>query len=373
MVAMDSPAPPSSSEPNLATSGSKLYLSWLERAGDSASLRFSILENGRWSDPRTIVTGSNLLVNRADFPSLRPLRDGALAAHWLAHRPSSPHAYDVKVSLSRDDGRSWVPMGSPHHDGAAVEHGFVSLVAEPAGGLGAIWLDGRATSGGEAGATYLMYGRWNGSGFDAEVRLDERVCDCCQTSAAFVGDRLTVAYRDRDSEEVRDISVIQRTGDRWSEPSAVHADGWRIPACPVNGPALASRGERAAVAWFTAAGETLRVLLAFSDDGGRTFRAPLRIDGGSPLGRLDLSMLDDGSVVASWLEHSGNRAEIRLRLVRADGASSAPVVVSATEAGRTSGFPRIALLGENVVVAWTRPGPPSQVAVATIALAEFRF
>ena len=34
--------------------------------------------------------------------------------------------------------------------------------------------------------------------------------------------------------------------------TAVYNDGWKIAACPVNGPAVAANGKRVALAWFTA-------------------------------------------------------------------------------------------------------------------------
>ena len=76
----------------------------------------------------------------------------------------------------------------------------------------------------------------------------------------------------------------------WSGPSIVHADGWRIEGCPVNGPSVAARGAVAVVAWYTAAREEARVWLARSEDGGVTFGDPVRIDEGHPLGRVDVAL-----------------------------------------------------------------------------------
>ncbi len=61
-------------------------------------------------------------------------------------------------------------------------------------------------------------------------------------------------------------------------------------------------GDRVALAWFTAEGDSPRALLAFSTDGGRSFGAPIRVDEEQTLGRVDVAMLPDGRAVVSWLE-----------------------------------------------------------------------
>src|SRR5439155_963754 len=114
-----------------------------------------------------------------------------------------------------------------------------------------------------------------------------------------------VAYRDRGAEEVRDIFVTRREGGRWSPPRAVHADHWRIAGCPVNGPALDARGSHVAIAWYTAAADTPRVYVAFSEDAGAHFGTPARIDDGNPLGRVHLALLADGSALATCHEAGG--------------------------------------------------------------------
>ena len=46
-----------------------------------------------------------------------------------------------------------------------------------------------------------------------------------------------VAFRDRSNQEIRDIHVARVEQGKWTEAVPVHADNWRIEACPVNGPA----------------------------------------------------------------------------------------------------------------------------------------
>ena len=53
--------------------------------------------------------------------------------------------------------------------------------------------------------------------------------------------------------QVRDIQLARFDGRNWSRQGALHADGWKIAGCPVNGPQLAAARDSVGAAWFTAA------------------------------------------------------------------------------------------------------------------------
>ncbi|HXE57870.1 MAG TPA: hypothetical protein VNK43_07710, partial [Gemmatimonadales bacterium] len=130
--------------------------------------------------------------------------------------------------------------------------------------------------------------------------------------------------------------------------------GWRHRACPVNGPALAARGRSLALAWYTGAGGP-RVSIAFSGDGGATFGRPVRVDGGRPLGRVDVEWADAAGreAVVVWMEEAGSGAAVRARRVRTDGAVGAPLTLAHADRGAAGGFPRIVVTGSELVYAWT--------------------
>lgn len=363
-----SPAAPGSAEPNLVASERRVYMSWLEPLDSGHALRFATLDGDRWSEPGTIRTGRDFFVNWADFPSLQLLGDGRLAAHWLQRNGTGAYAYGVRVALSTDNGRSWSPPLTPHRDDSPNEHGFVTLWPE-GGTLNAVWLDGRKFSrkGHDASNEMMLVSTTiDAAGRrGAEVRLDERTCDCCQTDAALTADGPIVAYRDRSPEEIRDIYVTRRVNGTWTPGVPVHADNWKVDFCPVNGPAVAASGRRVALAWFTAAYDSARVKLAFSDDAGARFGAPIRIDDGNPAGRVDVVLLPDGAALVTWIERTGgDTAAVRVRRVARDGKAGATRTIAHSSAARASGFPRMAVSGGDVVFAWTEPGKPSQVRVA---------
>lgn len=184
---------------------------------------------------------------------------------------------------------------------------------------------------------------------------------------------MVVAYRGRTRDEIRDIRVVRRGEQGWSNPSVVHADGWMIPSCPVNGPAITATGNLVAVAWFTAASDSPRVLLAFSDDGGESFEAPIQVAGsgeiGRSLGRVDLALTPTGSALVSWLHEREGTAALMLAAIDPDGSRSGTTVVPQLDGGRATGFPRLALRSDEVLFAWTEPGDPSRIRLVSVPLA----
>jgi hypothetical protein len=122
-------------------------LNWLEPTEAGRARRFA-LRWARWSD--------DLFANWADFPSVVAGGDGVLLAHWL-RRGKSRHAYDIVLARSADDGQSWTQLGTPHRDGTATEHGFVSIVPEPDGAFALFWLDGRAMSAGTTPMRFCLH------------------------------------------------------------------------------------------------------------------------------------------------------------------------------------------------------------------------
>jgi hypothetical protein len=243
--------------------------------------------------------------------------------------------------------------------------------------IGAIWLDGRNTgaAGHESGHSGGMTLRsaiiaQDGSISDGQL-IDELVCDCCQTDVTVGGVGPTVVYRNRTGDEIRDIHVVRSADSQWQPDAAVANDGWKIAACPVNGPAIASTDNAVAVAWFTAANEDTSVKLAWSFDGAINFAGPVAIDSDQPVGRVDVELLADGSAVVSWLRATANgEAEVCLRRVTPNGAAGPVHVVANTGANRASGFPQLLRAGDELILAWTdTSGAHSQVNAAHINVA----
>ncbi|HXV85745.1 MAG TPA: sialidase family protein, partial [Gemmatimonadales bacterium] len=297
--------------------------------------------------------------------------------HWLQKSAPGTYAYHVKLAISRDQGATWSAPITPHRDLSPTEHGFVSMVPWE-NGAGLIWLDGRAMggdqhsggappAGGHATPRGAMTIRFTTVALDGtlgdDVLLDDRTCECCQTALARTSNGLVAAYRDRSEAEIRNIAITRLVDGRWTQPVPVADDKWHYPGCPVNGPQLSAAGDTVAIAWFTAPDQQPKTYAAFSTDAGATWTAPIRVDDGKPMGRVDIELLADGSALVSWLEATES-AEVRARRVRRDGQVDPSWLVAQTSEARASGFPRMARAGNEIVFAWTETGDNGGVRVA---------
>jgi len=378
------PAATGSAEPHFALGADdQLVMSWLEPDGSEYVLKYAELDAGhaQWGPAATVARGSNWVVNPSDFPSVQPITSEAWIAHWLVSSSTSQFAYDIAIATSNDGGRNWGEPRLLNDDGTDAEHGFVSLFPWD-DDIGAVWLDGRELAqfhDQEPTApeietapvgTNLRYARLalDGSVIDQGV-IDGLVCDCCQTEVAVTDRGPLVVYRDRSPDEIRDIAVRGHDGSAWTQAVQLGPDHWQIEGCPVNGPAIAVRGNDVAVAWFTAAEDQPRVRLARSDDLGASFQAPVDIDTVGSFGQVDVLIGGDGEVIVSWWRRSATGGtQLSVRRIDAAGGLGEIQAIATSTASRPLDVPQMARVGNRIVFAWTEFGDQSMVKTAAAEL-----
>lgn len=357
-------------EPHVAVESSRGFvLTWQARLEDGVTaLRFRRVDrNGEAGEIGEIARGRSWFVNWADFPSLAVLDNGDWLAHWLQRRGAG-YAYDIRMARSADGGASWSDPFTPHTDGTRSEHGFVALAPQDEASALAVWLDGRHTVRSDdetahadghhahgGGAMTLRAARITSDGVIDGVELDGRVCDCCQTDAVRSGTDTLVVYRGRTDEEVRDVRFIRHDGERWQPSQTLFDEGWRIPGCPVNGPAIAAHGPYVIAAAYTEAEKAPTVRVRTSTNGGRRWREPVTVVQGETLGRLDVVALPEGRFMLVRLDTVGTDAQLRLSLHDDTGAVTETTTLAMLPSGRLTGFPRMAALDGTVLVAWNEP------------------
>lgn len=341
-------------------------LSWLEPVTpDRYSLRAARWHKGLWSEAREIATGDNWFINWADFPSIVEMESGTLLAHWLDRVGKGAYGYGIRVASAEHWGSAWKETFFAPPSDPKDYSGFLSFTKTPKGAA-AVYL---APPPAAAEPTHVADHSEHGMSeeghrktlrfveFDAAGRpagdreLDPDTCSCCQTTITTTRRGLIAAYRDHLPGEVRDISSLHLLNGQWSKPQPVHRDGWVINGCPTDGPSLASKNDTLAAVWLTRAVDTPKVQLALSRDGGATYSAPLRLDEGKPLGRPSLTMLGDDFLV-TWLEKTTSGTEIRLRRVTPAGSLKQSVSVAPVPASRTTGFPRLVVSGDRILLTW---------------------
>jgi hypothetical protein len=188
------------------------------------------------------------------------------------------------------------------------------------------------------------------------IEIDARTCSCCWTSLARGTDgRHLAVYRDRSDQEIRDIAFARHDTSGWHVDGLVHADNWKIRACPVNGPGLAMQGDTTLVAWATmpTSSDMAVKVTRLGHDG-----VPVRIEQGpGVLGRVDIGAFDRGFLL-SWLGGGqGNDSTLRLASLDPQLRERARIDVATMPAGRGVGVPRLASLNDVAVLVWTTVQP----------------
>ena len=376
---IDPPALPGAMAPALSNVGGDVALTWLEPASADLKrrtrLRFSRLADGAWSEPVTIVEHDEFFANWADVPWMAEAGDGALIVTWPQKTAEDTYAYDVMVARSEDGGATWRVLGPANDDKTPTEHGFVSLVRE-GDNVRVFWLDGRAMAEGSDGHGADSHGGGDmtlrtaviGTSIGPSVVLDNRVCECCGTAAVATSAGPLIVYRDRSDAEVRDISIVRRVQSDWTQPRTVHADDWLIAGCPVNGPAIDAWDSTIVLGWYTGAENNHVVRVSFSLDNGASFTAPVTIDDTWPIGRVSVLALSSDKAVVSWLDSGTGDGAVMLRCITTDGRVGPPVRAAEASVGRSTGFPRIARAGSDIVVVWTEDDETTRIRAVTIPI-----
>jgi hypothetical protein len=299
-------------------------------------------------------------------------------------------------AASRDGGRSFGPSAPLPGGSAAGNRGWHSITADADGRVYAVWLDHRDTAAQSAGAhtmhqhgtgaaaapedgvaraqrSQLFVGSADGSIPSAGIARG--VCYCCKTAVLAGGDgSVFAAWRHVYPGNQRDIAftVSRDRGRSFAAPVRVSEDGWRIDACPENGPSLAADGMgRVHVLWPTLVAEggreTLKLFVSSTTD-GLTFtpRTELPIEGAAYHPQIVAG--PDGSLFAAWDEVvTGAPRRVRVARGRVDANGTVAFELLDLGGSGTGSYPALAAASDRLVMAWTAPGgSQSSISVESI-------
>lgn len=354
---LQSPAAANSQLPRLFSNGNELYFSWVERKDSLDILNYAVWKDDQWSNVSEVIKGKDWFTNWADFPSIAE-NNGNILTSFLQKSADGTYTYDVKLNLYNAKTQTWKKNFILHDDGTQSEHGFVTIRPYAGDSFLVTWLDGRETVGkGHGGGQMTLRAAlvFEDGTIDYDTLLDEKVCDCCQTTAAIgPDDEILVAYRDRSEDEIRDISLVRwDKKSNWSEPKSIGNDQWKIAGCPVNGPSMDAIENSVGLAWFTGVDDEGKVNVSFSDDAGVSFGNVTRIDAGDATGRVDITWINESEAAVIWMEPKGEEELIQLVVVSKTGAVGLPITIATTSAERSSGFPQLERVGQTLYVAYT--------------------
>ncbi len=265
-------------------------------------------------------------------PGLAVGPGGEIYVTWSAAKPRPDgvlFASDLYLSRSLDGGRSFeTPLRV--NDDRPISHSFEDLAVAPDGTVLVGWIDSR--DGQRQTATYVARVGDRGARLERVSRLEGgETCVCCRVSvSAGPGEAAAVLWRKVFPGDIRDMVLSRsRDGGRTFEAAtAVHADRWRITACPHRGGQVSAdaRGRLYAV-WYTeGAGGRPDVLFATVLD-GRRFGPPRRVHTatGSVPDHARLAVDARGRGIVVWEDSTAVRRRILLRSIGEGGRSLGPV------------------------------------------------
>ena len=249
----------------------------------------------------------------------------------------------IRHSGSKDGGRTFSPAETIAGASLTGARGWQAAALGYDGGVQVVWLDGRnaapMTHAHGKGASKPMrpdggprqdifHASWKSDSRPVEHLIQANVCFCCKTAVVASGEKVYAAWRHIYPGSLRDIAVARSTdnGATFGPPIRVSEDGWKIDACPDDGPAMAADGHDGIhIAWPTlVAGDTPRKGIFYSTLRGDSFAPRVRLDAGdADPAHPQIAADHHTNTAVVWDERTSERRRIVFRPVT-DGAVEAP-------------------------------------------------
>jgi hypothetical protein len=342
------------------------HVAWFEKQGEVRGLYTVKVAEGDQTLPERVLVNQKGTEPDAmhQSPGLATGPQGHVYVTWATPKEDTPFAADLRLARSGDGGTSFGLPLVVNDDGAPINHTFEHVLAAETGDVYLAWLDNRTKEKSGAGVLFAC-SRDEGRTIERNLVLDGMACPCCRPMVAMAPDgSLWVAWRKTFEGNVRDIVVVRSTdrGRSFSAPLLVRRDGWVFPACPHRGPSIGfDRKGRLYIGWYTeGTDEQPRILLATSDDQGKTFSVPLSLHTSTTSlpDQLRLAVHPEGVVVAVWEEVTGVRKRVAMRISADRGQNFGPV--QTLSEGAKAENPTVAVHESGAVaISWTEHAWPN--------------
>lgn len=385
--------------PSIAASGQFVAIAWSAATISSMDVFAALSRDGgrTFSAPTRV----NDVEGEARVNSELPPRVALVSAKKAGDAPDVVVVWTAKgatgtkllTARSSDGARTFSPARAVPGGDAAGSRGWESVAVGGDGRVGVLWLDHRDAAAmpmqhhdtaksktadapkpdptERAKLSKLYFATLGG---DAGKPIASGVCYCCKTSLVASGDAFYGVWRNVYAGSQRDIAFTasQDGGRTFSAPVRVSDDGWHIDGCPENGPAIAVRDSRIQVVWPTppdGKSETpLAIFYAASSDGGKTFAPRLRVSSRGPAAHAQILATRDGGSIIAWdeiIEGTRRLAAVRGRASGVNAISFEPIALPDANAER--GWPVLAQTSSNLLLASMR-GDGTESAISVIRL-----
>lgn len=318
--------------------GRVLWLAWTE--GQRVYVSRSA-DRGRNFERTARVTPTALPVdaNGENRPKLAATADGTLIVSYTL-KTAKPFAGTVWVARSTDGGRSFETPRRIGDEAVPTSQRFDVLGVSPSGKVHLAWIDKRdgqaaaqAKTRYRGAALYTATSDDQGQTFAPPRKLADHSCECCRLGLGFDTDLPVIVWRHVFEPNRRDHALMRLAEpDRPAPLREVSRDDWMIDACPHHGPALTVAAPGVYhLAWYTGGVARQGLFYARSEDGGRSFAAPMGFGANRRQAAHPAVLALGPRVALAWTEFDG--AVTTLRLLRsADGGRtwSEPLTLATT-------------------------------------------
>jgi hypothetical protein len=343
------------SAPAVADGADGPVIAWVAKNHDTNTV--FVARPGTTDEPVRVNPPQTSADSLHQAPGLALGPGGEVYITWSSSKPKPVgglFASDLYLSRSLDGGRSFEPPLRVNDD-RPISHSFEDLAVTPDGTVLVAWIDSR--DGASRTATWVARVTERGSRLERVTPLPGgETCVCCRVSvSAGPGESASVLWRKVFPGDIRDMVLSRSTdgGRTFAEAAPVHADRWKISACPHRGGQVAAdaRGRLYAI-WYTeATADRPDVLFAVAADGQR-FGSPRRVHTalGSVPDHARLAVDSTGRGVVVWEDSTAVRRRILLRSIGEGGRTLGPI--QALSQAIKAWMPDVAVARDGFIVAW---------------------
>lgn len=286
--------------------------------------------------------------------------DGQVYVAW-DHPLETKWASDVRFARSVDGGETFSTPITVSDGPTGVGRAFAAMAVAGNGDVVVAWIDnGAPDAGGRAGKQAhraLLYYAWSDDGgttFSPQRVVMDHSCECCRIALARGSDgNVATMFRGVYGDNIRDHAfALLHTDGSPVDAQRVTFSGWRIPACPEQGPglAIAADGVRHAV-WYEAShGPSIWYGQL---DPGHPPRHKLRI-AGPGAGHADVAT-HGRNVWVAWNQVDAEGYTLMLR-TSYDGGVHFDAARAITTSKNAVYSPQLLLRGDRAYVGWNTAG-----------------
>lgn len=333
-------------------------MSWCET--DSLGKKFFYLSffdptTEKFSPAISIPIEQNASIHEEGMPKVAIKGNGSIVAVYETSSPTKENEYAGAVHYiqSFDKGKNWTQPLSIHSDTSTNgSHSFASIARLGNGEVGVCWLD--ATLDRKKGGRPVKFASTSdSSGFQNEVLIEPRACECCRTAISCnKKGNISVVFRSIGDGSIRDISLSTSSdnGKSFNRPVSFSNDNWVINGCPHNGPSVMNTDKATYATWFTGGKSKGVYYCELSKENKATFKRQVSADGRN----IQLCLLPNGARVIAYSEQIHQKDSVFSRIVANRMEEGKVFVLNVTPEKAHATYPVLAAYGKDkIIIAWS--------------------